>query len=148
MSAPDRFEMKVKFDPVTGCHVWNGSISTQGYGRFAWAGKARQAHRMAWIFYNGEIPDGLCILHRCDNRRCVNPDHLFLGTYLDNVRDMLAKGRHVHFVGEATPSAKLTREAVAEIRASREPHVIVAAAYGVTPETVSHVRRHLTWRYV
>lgn len=81
---------------ISDCWEWCGTIGSHGYGVIGKGGKDSKiltTHRLAFEICNGGIPLGLYVLHRCDNRRCVNPHHLFLGTHLDNVRDMLAKGR-------------------------------------------------------
>ena len=75
------------------CWEWLGSVGHHNYGRFWNDGKEIKAHRFSWQLHNGAIPEGLWVLHRCDNPRCVRPDHLWLGTVLENTRDMLAKGR-------------------------------------------------------
>ena len=87
----ERFEQK--FIPSTsGCWTWTAGLSDKGYGRFT-LGKEQYAHRASWIFYHGN-PGALDVLHRCDNPKCVNPNHLFLGTHTDNMHDMIRKGRH------------------------------------------------------
>lgn len=75
------------------CWLWTGSIDVSGYGDCWFRGKTDGAHRVAWLIFNGEITDGLFVLHRCDNPKCVNPEHLFLGTHSDNMRDASSKGR-------------------------------------------------------
>ena len=87
-----RFWMQVH--KSSGCWVWVGNRIPQGYGTIGVGGKPVRAHRYSWELHNGPIPDGLFVLHRCDNPPCVRPDHLFLGTALDNSRDCVDKGRH------------------------------------------------------
>jgi len=89
-----------KFIPVTesGCWIWEGSCSNTGYGSMQIGTnrkpKAENAHKLSWIIHNGKVPEGMYVLHKCDVRACVNPDHLFLGTHQDNMKDMVNKGRH------------------------------------------------------
>lgn len=95
-----RFKAKTK-NSESDCIEWTGCINNKGYGEVRIGNKKFFAHRAAWIFHFGEIPDnpsyhGLCVCHKCDNRKCVNPEHLFLGTNNDNIQDMRAKGRRVY----------------------------------------------------
>ncbi len=89
----DVFWNQVEKGNHNGCWVWIGALDTLGYGHLTIKRKLRLAHRVSWELANGSIPDGLHVLHHCDNPPCVNPSHLFLGTHLDNMRDMIAKGR-------------------------------------------------------
>lgn len=89
-----RVTRKVVVDETTGCHEWNGSVGSSGYGKVR-IGRTQDysTHRIAWVAAHDEIPDGFCIMHACDNRRCVNPSHLRLGTHSDNTKDAYLKGR-------------------------------------------------------
>lgn len=96
-----RFWKHVTKDGPNGCWVWGDSRTEFGYGLLVkerssktYRGKQKTAHRLSWELHHGEVPDGLSVLHRCDNPPCVNPDHLFLGTHADNMRDMFEKGRN------------------------------------------------------
>ena len=125
-----------KVDPSGGpgaCHVWTASVQNKGYGQFRFGGTMRLAHRVAWFLGVGLIPVGLDVLHRCDNPRCVNVRHLFIGTHLDNMSDMYAKGRRV-------AAFRLTPSEVREIRAARDSSYSVAERYGVTARYVRQIR--------
>jgi len=137
------------------CWEWQSGRSPRGYGNFhVERGKASvRAHRFSWELCNGKIPDGLCVLHRCDNPPCVNPGHLFLGTRDDNVKDMMSKGRHVptSLHGEACSWAKLTAESVRQVRreaAAGVPYAALAQRYGVTPTAVINAVARRSWRHV
>ena len=90
------FDSKIVPIPESGCWMWTGGANDKGYGLYRTRTKTnlpRTVHRLAWIFHKGEIPHGLYVCHKCDVRCCVNPNHLFLGTQRDNLRDMVRKGR-------------------------------------------------------
>lgn len=89
----DRFENMITPEPNTGCWLWLGSTTYGGYGHMRNGASIELSHRVAWCLYRTPIPPGLLALHRCDNTLCCNPDHIFLGTHRDNMRDMAAKGR-------------------------------------------------------
>ena len=104
-----RIEEKLRERSVempNGCIEWVGGRSTRGYGYVSVLGKSMKTHRAAWQIANGPIPEGLLICHKCDNPPCINPDHLFLGTYTDNNRDKAQKGRHVSYWRLKTECAK------------------------------------------
>lgn len=107
------FESKVSKLGPEECWPWLGYVEKEtGYGKFTWDLRSNSAHRFAWIAANGPIPKGMHVLHKCDNRICQNPNHLFLGTNLDNIRDKISKGR------QSNPPIhqKQTTEQVIEIR--------------------------------
>ena len=108
-------------EPMSGCWLWKGYVDALGYGR-AGHPTENKAHRIMWTMFYGAIPEGKKILHRCDVRCCINPEHLFLGTQADNVLDMVKKGRNrsVPQRGEKNPMAKLTKRLVLEMRELRE----------------------------
>lgn len=95
-----RFHKRVEPDLNGGCWLWSGATNSSGYGHLKAGGRATLAHRMSFEIHCGAIPAGAGVCHRCDVPACVNPAHLFLGSQLDNVRDMIAKGRARHAKGE------------------------------------------------
>lgn len=139
-----------------GCWIWRGSLFSNGYGKLmVYADKPPSfgacviAHRVSWQIHHGNIPDGLWVLHRCDNRACVNPDHLFLGTRQENMDDMKAKFRQTF--GEGHPAAKLTDEDIRDIRkrfATGETHRQISLSYPVNRETIGRIVRHQSWWHI
>jgi|SRR5712664_2187267 len=99
----ERFESKFQVVPFSGCWLWDGTMFSSGYGALKIQGVMLSAHRLSWTLYRGTIPDNLWVLHKCDVRCCVNPEHLYLGTPSDNVQDMLdRKGTSHYFNAKAT----------------------------------------------
>jgi len=125
-----------KRDTSTGCLEWTGHRDEWGYGRY---GADKRAHRVSYAEAFGPIPDGMLVCHRCDNPRCVEPSHLFLGTNGDNTADRIFKGRCCF--------AKLTREQVAVIRQDSRSRSIVADEYGVSITTIRRIRSGKSWRF-
>lgn len=129
------------------CWFWVGNRCDLGYGIF----QNQKAHRVSWEMHRGPIPKGLKVCHRCDVRCCVNPDHLFLGTQADNVRDMVEKGRGVSVPlhGERNPQSRLTAEQVREMRriraANGTSYRLLGEMFGVTTMTAHRAVTGRSW---
>ena len=135
----------------TACMLWNGNRHVSGYGLFWINGRSRMAHRLCWEAQNGPIPDGLFVLHRCDNRPCVNLDHLFLGTKADNSADMVAKHRQNPPRGERDAKAKVTAEDVREIRRLRDTgktFVELGRQFGLAAQNIEAIVKRKHWAHV
>lgn len=139
-------------DRTSQCWIWTGPIRKDGYAHIYLDGKMMLVHRLAWILTNGSIPDGLFVCHKCDNRACINPAHLFLGTHLDNMRDMAEKGRAVpsYCNGERNGQSKLTIEQVVEIRRLRKETSLtlrsIAKKFGVGPMQIHRIANDQNWK--
>lgn len=134
-----------------GCWEWQGRVNESGYGLFWHEGKNRLSHRFSWELHNGEIPEGMCVCHKCDVRTCVRPDHLFVGTTQDNTADKMAKGRHRTNPprGMAAHNAKLTDDDVREIRASVGiTQKQLGEKYGVHSSVISEIKTGKRWTHV
>lgn len=139
-----RSRLSAKTMEVGDCELWTGRTH-KGYGEIIINREIWRVHRLTWTIENGPIPEGLGVLHECDNRACRKLSHLFLGDALANNIDRDLKGRGSAGKRERHGHAKLTETAVAEIRASREPARLVAPRFGVTIETIRRVRRGEAW---
>jgi uncharacterized protein YerC len=128
------------------CWEWHGTTDKGGYGRFKKDGKQTRAHRAAHELYIGPIPEGMRVCHTCDNPPCTNPDHLFLGTDLDNKTDSVNKKRHAH--GEKQGACKLTSEQVLAILEDPRSYIEIANAYAVAYITICRIRRGRGWRHI
>lgn len=144
-STMNRFWKKV--DKTGDCWEWTAYTTDRGYGYFRHDGGTR-AHRYSWVLHNGPIPDGQCVLHRCDNPGCVNPEHLFLGTWADNNADRAAKGRNACRVGEKHHLAKLTDDQAREIKYSDGSCRELSRQYGVSPGLVSMIKNGRRWSHI
>ena len=165
MSDIDRFFSKVQ--KTDDCWEWLGAKDRKGYGRFS-VGRSKNpdgsrrnsmvgAHRFSFEHFNGPIPDadgyhGMCVLHRCDNPSCVNPDHLFFGTNEDNVHDMDAKGRRVNaqVKGSAHKNSKLAEgdvDRIVEKIRGRVPQAAIAKEFNVCLATVNHIATGRLWSH-
>ena len=164
-----RFQEKYVVNAETGCWEWTGAINNNGYGLLNVDSRSRLAHRISYEIHVGQIPEsrdyhGTCVLHKCDVRRCVNPDHLFLGTAQDNTSDMDAKGRRVNApqIGEKHGNSILTDDAARAIKEILRRHppscnhhsgsagiqAFLGRWFGVSHITISAIHTGRLWRHV
>lgn len=147
-----RHEADVQILPECDCWIWMLRIEENGYGKLMWRKISQRplwAHRAFFIAANGPDIDGRLVCHSCDVRQCVNPNHLYLGTYADNMRDMRRRGRQSK--GESRPKAKLTETDVRIIRrrvGSGELQLDLADEFGVSKTTISNVTNRVSWRHI
>jgi len=146
----ERFDQKYIISP-DGCWLWTAALNkNNGYGVIGLGGRGhantKAAHRVSYKLHIGPIPEKLYVLHKCDNPPCVNPDHLFLGTQLDNMDDMIAKGRNCK--GEAIGTAKLTEKDVLKIRSLDCPQKEIADIFKIDQGQVSRIRTRKCWKHV
>lgn len=144
-------------EPNTGCWLWLRAINNHGYGILQGKNYKMYAHRFSFAEFNGQIPDGHMVCHKCDNRICVNPDHLFSGTAKENNADCRSKGRHASALattnyakGERQHLAKLTEHDVRAIRqmVGRRTQREIGRSYGVTGNTIRYIQNRETWAHV
>lgn len=159
--AVERFWSKVDCGDPDECWNWKAGVRS-GYGEFWIDGRNVGAHVYSYTIEHGEVPDGFVVCHKCDNPRCVNPNHLFTGTYSDNTQDMISKGRLVrtrkpngsYRTGSEQHSSKLTEEDVIAIREMYQKGEnghgvrILAKKYNVRPFSIYSIVNNLTWRKI
>lgn len=143
--AATRFRLSYE-ERENGCWQWIGETRKFGYGSISYMGRGRLAHRVSWLLAGREIPDGLCVLHKCDNPGCVNPDHLFLGTKAENNQDKIRKGRARHPSGSEVSTAKLTEPQVRAILADQRTYRVIAGEFGVSCSAVSAIKNGQNWK--
>ena len=158
--ARERVKERVEANPSTGCWEWTLKLRPNGYARTTYKQQSFYAHRLSYQAFNELDIRGveLDVCHECDNRKCVNPEHLFLGSRQENMQDAQRKGRVASGVkhgekicGEKSGAAKLTEKQVVEIlkrRSSGEKIKSLAGAFGVDKTTISMIARRKTWRHV
>lgn len=148
-STEERFYDFALPEPNSGCWLWTGYLFSSGYGGFNTKnGRHTHAHRYSWTLHRGPIPDDLIVCHKCDVRCCVNPDHLFVGTYSDNANDMHAKGRNNTPRGERHVKARLTDQNIRDIRADTRSLVVIGKDYGVDKQYIWKIKRGWHWEHV
>lgn len=133
------------------CWIWVGTTDIRGYGLIVVHPGIYKAHRLSWTAYHGPIPEGKYVCHTCDNRSCVNPDHLFIGSQADNMADMVKKGRAGRLAGEKNGRSRLTEDQAREILRLRKEGVSlrrVATMFGIGKTTVRHITNGTTWGYL
>ena len=155
---PERFWAKVEVRGADECWNWIGSVNNKGYGRISDpTGRHVYVHRLSFQLSSGKDPGALLVCHRCDNPRCCNPVHLFLGSQADNMRDGAQKGRVGRKrgfrgqQGESNPTARLAANQVREIRirkAEGESYTMLARAYGVSRGCIQGIVERTTWKHV
>lgn len=150
-TTPQKFWNRIAAPDQRGCMNWTGYQHKDGYGALSYQRRYWLTHRLAWLLTHGDIPEGFCVCHSCDNRLCCNPDHLFLGSHADNMGDMKRKGRRLRVnTGERNGRAKVTAEQVSEIRASYSAggarQVDLAAKFGLSQGMISAIVRGAFWK--
>ena len=139
-----------KVNKTDDCWEWTAYKNVGGYGVIKIDKKLVLAHRAALILEGVDIPSGMCVCHTCDNRACVNPDHLWIGTQKDNMRDAASKGRlsSPPFVGSDHPNAKLSEDDIISIRSDERPYGEIIKDYPVSKQTIGKIKNNLKWKHV
>lgn len=150
MCAPSLKRLHRHITPVTesGCWIWMANSDRAGYGKVKVNRKHLRAHRWSWMLYNGQIPDGMQVLHKCDVPACVNPNHLFIGTPQDNVDDKIKKGRDFKLPIQRNP--KLSESDVREIRQLRGVvrQIDLAKRFGIHRANISRIQTRRDWAHL
>lgn len=149
MNEAERIERFTERIPEAGCWLWTGALTGSGYGNVQFNGRLTMAHRAAWIMAKGPIPKGMFVCHTCDVKTCINPAHLFLGSPLDNQRDMIAKGRDL--IGRRKRSDKirmLTDDQARHIISSPLSLAKLGQQFGVHRGTIQQIKSRRTYKHL
>lgn len=130
------------------CIEWTGATNKRGYGILTWEKKVILAHRLTYETFCEAIPNGMHVLHKCDNPKCINKDHLFLGTNEDNVKDRVNKNRSFFPKGEKNSRAILTENDVLKIRESKESYSTLSKRFGVCKSMIGAIKTGQSWRHI
>ena len=141
----ERIMEKVVKDPISGCWNYTGTL-INGYGSINTGkfGPRIFLHREMYKIYKGNIPKGMLVCHKCDNPKCCNPDHLFMGTHKDNMQDMWKKGRKIIPHGEQAYYHKFTTKQIDNIRKDKRPYSVITKEYNITKSHVSYIKNFKT----
>jgi hypothetical protein len=145
----ERFFSRINKNTGTDCWEWLGSFFATGYGQFWFNEKNMKAHRFSYELHKGPIPDGMCILHFCDNRKCCNPDHLSLGSRAENNKDRDNKNRQAK--GSMVNTAKLTEEQIKEIRNKLKlgmKQKEIAKEYDINKSHIFRIKNGISWAHI
>jgi hypothetical protein len=151
VSTKDRFEKFADIKETTKCIEWTGYYGTTGYGVLMVNRMPKKTHRLSYQIYNGKIPEGMWVLHKCDNSRCVNPKHLYIGDSKRNVHDMLERNRHVSPLGEKNGKSKLTNDQVREIKIILKKSNKIretARKFNVSRYAIQDIKSGKTWSHI
>ena len=151
----ERFYKKVAHPDSNGCMDWRGATYSYGHGCFMLHKKPKQknigAHRFSYMVHVGPIPDEIEVCHKCDRPQCVAPDHLFLGTHADNMRDMALKKRAIGHIGSTNPKAQLCEAQVIDIRYKIDCGIkseLIKSEYNISKSVLSGIKRRITWKHI